>query len=161
MGLFDIQKVEDPVKWRAHYEFGGALLLGLTWELPGSLGIVMTASKSPGHPGLAGLSETARRAIPADALLTTVRISCTGVRGFGWIARPRALADLKDAIGAFGRVDKFEMNRLTMAEKSLWPDAPPPYEFEEEARDLWHGLMAGHDYAVQWFCDLASLREGA
>lgn len=160
MGLFDQQRIEDPQKWRAHYEFGGALLISLAWELPGQLSATLSAAKSGAHPGLAGLPPVARKALPADALLTTVRISCTGVRGFGWIGRPDALRELHDAAGTYGRVERFELTRMPISERTLWPDAPGPFQYDEAPRELWHILLASHDYGIQWFAETASLREG-
>ena len=161
MGLFDQQRIEDPQKWRAHYEFSGALLLGVTFEMPGKLNLVLSAAKSVSHPGLAPLSSVARKAIPPDALLTTVRITCDGVRGLGWIGRPAALKELHEAIGAFGRIDRLDVTRLSIGERTLWPDAPPPFEYQDAPRDLWHVLLASQDYGLQWFSETAGLREGS
>ncbi|MCE9580915.1 MAG: hypothetical protein K8T20_00205 [Planctomycetes bacterium] len=161
MPLFDQQRIDDPAKWRSHYAFGGALLLGFTMEAPGQLSIVMTANKSGMHPALAGLGEMAKNVLPRDAFHATVRISCSGVRGLGWIGRTKALSDLKAAIGAFGRVEAFEVKKLAIAEKDLWPDVPAPFVAAAAPLDLWHGILSGTDFALQWFCELASLREGA
>ena len=161
MPLFDQQKIDDPAKWRAHYAFGGALLLGYAMEAPGQLSIVMTATKSGAHPALAGLSEFARQVLPKDAFVATVRVSCSGVRGLTWIGRTKPLAESKETTGAFGRVEKFEVAKLAIPEKEIWPGVPAPFIAAEKPLDLWHGILAGHEFALQWFCDAAILREGA
>lgn len=161
MPLFDQQRLEDPAKWRAHYEFGGALLLGFTMEAPGLLSLVLSVNRSGTHPALAGLGEVARRVLPREAFVATARISCLGVRGMGWIGRPKSLSDLKEGIGTYGRVEQFRMTKLPITESALWPDAPPPFVAGAKPLDLWHGMLSSHDFALQWFCDSAMLREGA
>jgi hypothetical protein len=159
--LFDQQKIDDPAKWRAHYAFGGALLLGYAMEAPGQLSVVLTATKSGTHPALAGLSDIARQVLPKDAFVATVRVSCTGVRGLTWTGRPKLLSDSKETTGSFGRVETFEVVKATLPEKDLWPGVPAPFVAAGQPLDLWRGTLAGREFALQWFCESSSLREGA
>ncbi|KAF0245210.1 MAG: hypothetical protein FD180_1757 [Planctomycetota bacterium] len=161
MPLFEQQKIDDPAKWRAHYAFGGALLLGFAMEAPGRLSIVMTATKSGAHPALVGLGDVAKSVLPKEAFVATVRVSCSGVRGLDWIGRPGSLSDLKESTGAYGRVETFEVAKLAIPEKDLWPGVPQPFVAADKPLDLWHGRLASRDFAIQWFCEAASLREGA
>ncbi len=161
MPLFDQQRIDDPAKWRAHYAFGGALLLGFTMEAPGQMSIVMTANKSGAHPGLVGLGEVAKMVLPKEAFVATVRISCSGVRGLSWAGRPAALSELKEGSGAYGRIEVFEVAKQVVPENELWPAAPKPFAAGEKPLDLWRGTLASRDFAIQWSCDAAILREGA
>jgi hypothetical protein len=159
--LFDQQKIDDPAKWREHYAFGGALLLGYAMEAPGQLSIVMTATKSGAHPALVLLPEVARQVLPKDAFLATVRVSCLGVRGLTWVGRTKVLSASRETSGAYGRVDRFDVAKLSIPEKDLWPGGPSPLAADDKPLDLWRGIIAGHDFALQWHCESASLREGA
>lgn len=161
MPLFDQQRIDDPAKWRSHYAFGGALLLGFTMEAPGQMSIVMTANKSGAHPGLAGLGEVAKLVLPKEAFVATVRISCSGVRGLSWVGRPAALAELKEGSGSYGRIETFDVARQLMPENALCPAAPKPFVAGDKPLDLWHGTLSSQDFAIRWYCDAASLREGA
>ncbi len=130
-------------------------------EVPGQLSIVMTATKSGVHPALAGLGDVARMVLPKDAFQATVRVSCPGVRGLEWIGRPKFLSESKETTGAFGRVESFEVVKQAIPESQLWPGVSPPFVATETPLDLWRGLLTGHDFALRWYCDSASLREGA
>lgn len=161
MPLFDQQRIDDPAKWRSHYAFGGAVLLGFGLEAPGQLSLVMTARKSGAHPALAALPEAARAVLPAGAFHVTLRVSCTGVRGLSWVGRPAAMGALKEAGGSLGAVESFEVTRATAAERDLWPAPPAPFSPAAAPLELWRGVLAGREFAMQWFCEAASLREGA
>ncbi len=161
MPLFDQQRIDDPAKWRSHYAFGGATLLGFTMEAPGQLSIVMTANKSGAHPALVSLGDVAKLVLPKEAFVATVRISCAGVRGLTWAGRPRELSGMKEQSGAFGKIEAFEVVKRVMSEKDACPDAPKPFAPGSTPTELWHGLIASKDFAIRWSCDSASLREGA
>lgn len=159
MGLFLEQRLESPEKWKSHYSFGGALLVGLQWEGPAVLTLTLSATKSGSHPGLAGLSEVVRTALPPESLLSTVKITCGNVRAIRWVGRPAPLAELKEEIGAFGRLDLFVIEKQKIVEADIWPDVPGPFEGEKEGVELWHGALSSHDFALQWMCETAFLRE--
>ncbi|MCC6740740.1 MAG: hypothetical protein IT452_16985 [Planctomycetia bacterium] len=161
MPLFDQQRIDDPAKWRSHYAFGGAVLLGFGLEAPGQLSVALRARKSGAHPGLASLPEAARALLPAGAFLVNLRVSCAGVRGLSWLGRPAAMSAQKEAGGILGAVETFEVTRATAAERDLWSAAPAPFSPDAAPVQLWRGVLAGRDFAMQWFCEAASLREGA
>jgi hypothetical protein len=160
MGLFDQQRIEDPKKWRSHYSFEGALLLGLSWEAPGTLQLVMSVTKGPDHPSMSGLTDAAKSALPKDARLATVRATFSGVRGFRWLGHHAALAQLKEMVGTLGRLDVLEVERKPVWETDWWKTPSPPFEHQGEARERWHATIASNDFAAEWFCDATSLREG-
>lgn len=141
MPIFNQQRLEDPEKWKSHYSFGGALLLGLSFETPGQLALALSATKGTNHPALAGLNDIARSALPRDAFLSTVRISCSGVRELDWTGNPAVLSAARERGGNFGAIRSLEVAKADGGG--------------------WTGVLTGDEFELEWTCDAASLREGA